>query len=52
MSNEIDILKAEILQLRTEINDLREMVGSIYLMLAEEEESEYDTSYPPGRFVT
>ncbi len=51
MNEDIDTLKAEILQLKTEINDLREMVGSIYLMLAEEEE-ECDVSYPPGRFIT
>ncbi|MGE0014893.1 MAG: hypothetical protein AB7S83_01725 [Candidatus Methanomethylophilaceae archaeon] len=47
---DIESLKAEVIALRAEVKDLKEIIGGLYMMLVDE--GEYDDPVQAGRYVT
>jgi cell division protein FtsB len=48
---DIESLKAEVVALRAEVKDLKEIIGGLYMMLVDEEEYE-EGPVQAGRYVT
>ncbi len=49
--HDIESLKAEVVALRAEVKDLKEIIGGLYMMLVDEEEYD-DGPVQAGRDVT